>query len=136
MRPSANTTRSQASPAGLGAPISAAASGAAGFALSGARPVYLEAQRNPGLDGLFGIDPEAVEEALHRNRQIRAVHIGHHSINILANSIFVARFNKGRPIYFRTLVVCATFLLLFIFNQYPYMFTDSVFSSLDEQLIH
>lgn len=47
----------------------------AGIALSGARPVYLEPVRNDRLDGLFGIDPEAVEDALHRNRQIRAVHI-------------------------------------------------------------
>lgn len=47
----------------------------AGLALSGARPVYLEAVRNDGLDGLFGIDPESVEDALHRNRQIRAIHV-------------------------------------------------------------
>ena len=47
----------------------------AGITLSGARPVYLQPERNDSLDGLFGIDVDGVEAALARNRQIYAIHV-------------------------------------------------------------
>lgn len=47
----------------------------AGIVLSGARPTYLPPVANPELDGLFGLDPNDLEAALQRNRQIRAVHV-------------------------------------------------------------
>lgn len=47
----------------------------AGVSLAGAWPTYLPPVRNDTLDGLFGIDVAAVESALSRNRQIRAVHV-------------------------------------------------------------
>lgn len=47
----------------------------AGITLAGSKPVYLPPIRNDDLDGLFGIDVDAVEAALSRNRQIRAVHV-------------------------------------------------------------
>lgn len=47
----------------------------AGIAISGARPVYLRPVRNERLDGLFGIDPRAVQAALARDPGIRAVHV-------------------------------------------------------------
>lgn len=47
----------------------------AGLELSGAHPVYLPPVRNDELDSFIGVDPEAVDEALSRNRHIRAVHV-------------------------------------------------------------
>lgn len=47
----------------------------AGLELSGAHPVYLPPVRNEALDSFFGVDPAAVNDALDRNRHIRAVHV-------------------------------------------------------------